>query len=398
MAYGQHPYGGGGEPSYQEVLQQNHALRQENENLRRRLARYESAVPQAGPTLAPHGGQYGGGVLPGADAKSCTSIFVGNLPEGSTDEQLNQICVNQGLTVVSVTKRPENRYGFVDFDSPKTAQKAVLTLDGQTPFHGTDVPLGVRLNTQDNKDRLKRTGTQAGFGQVPAKRDWGGSGRDCLSIFLGPILPTSTDEEVRQLIEPHTAALGNIQRITKPPGKAFAFVDFDTREAASAAVTALDGADHAGKRLGCRPNLPEFKTSGGGAQPQPGYGGYMQQQPALLYHGGGGYASPSPTPGDGRRITSTDNEEGCTSCFLGSIPPSDTDSVLHHFIAGAISPHAQVVKVSKQPGKAFAFIELDSPQSAAYCAQALDGQMYQGKPLACRLNLNRHKQPKQAAW
>ncbi|XP_034466675.1 RNA-binding motif, single-stranded-interacting protein 3-like isoform X2 [Hippoglossus hippoglossus] len=77
-----------------------------------------------------HGGGHGGGLM---EQLSKTNLYIRGLPPATTDQDLIKLCQPYGKIVSTKAILDKNTnqckgYGFVDFDSPAAAQKAVASL------------------------------------------------------------------------------------------------------------------------------------------------------------------------------------------------------------------------------------------------------------------------------
>uniref|UniRef100_A0A3B3TN87 RRM domain-containing protein n=1 Tax=Poecilia latipinna TaxID=48699 RepID=A0A3B3TN87_9TELE len=87
------------------------------------------APPSPG-TTGGGGGGHGGGLV---EQLSKTNLYIRGLPPATTDQDLIKLCQPYGKIVSTKAILDKNTnqckgYGFVDFDSPAAAQKAVASL------------------------------------------------------------------------------------------------------------------------------------------------------------------------------------------------------------------------------------------------------------------------------
>uniref|UniRef100_A0A6Q2ZD91 RRM domain-containing protein n=1 Tax=Esox lucius TaxID=8010 RepID=A0A6Q2ZD91_ESOLU len=93
-------------------------------------------APMAPPSPSPNNGHQGGGGGGGGcgvEQLSQTNLYIRGLPPGTTDQDLIKLCQPYGKIVSTKAILDKNTnqckgYGFVDFDSPAAAQKAVASL------------------------------------------------------------------------------------------------------------------------------------------------------------------------------------------------------------------------------------------------------------------------------
>eukprot|EP00756_Hemistasia_phaeocysticola_P001567 Hpha_TRINITY_DN11106_c0_g1::TRINITY_DN11106_c0_g1_i1::g.27960::m.27960 len=282
-----------------------------------------------------------------------------------------------------------NMYGGgavgISFARPEQARLALLY--DKEPLLGNT--LSVQLH--DDPSALKAGRPAAVVDVAPSHEE----ASSCQSVFLGPVPPDTTSEELRNLVEPQIASIGSITRITKNTGKGYAFLDFDSNATAQACVDLLNKQEIYGREVACRLNLQSYKE-GRGKQtptitvPQPapyGYAAAHHYNPYPVQSYGGPPKQIQVDPG----AHAADDEATCTSVFLGKVPPPETEDQIIHALMGMLGGQVQVQRVSKQTGKGFCFVEFDSPNSANQAVHLLDGRQYQQQSLVCRLNLNKHK-------
>lgn len=88
-------------------------------------------------------------------------IFVGNLPPKITREELESICTRYGNVLCSMVQK---NFGFVQFDSEETANKAAAALHGST-FKGNRITVRNAANRpkpKENQDNQGNQGHQSG--------------------------------------------------------------------------------------------------------------------------------------------------------------------------------------------------------------------------------------------
>nr|WJH19568.1 RNA-binding motif protein 4 [Euglena gracilis] len=268
-----------------------------------------------------------------AAAATCQSVFVGGIPPGFTEEQVQELFESYGpITKLEVKKG----YGFVDYSDP-TAAVAACCLDGFEVSPG--VKLGVRLNLPEHK-KGKADAIGAPLSLLKKSRP---ETATCTSVFVGALPPEATEAQVTALF----ASVGGVAAVHLKKG--FGFVEFASPAAAQAAC-ALDGTIVGSKAIAVRLNLPEHKTKSAVTVPAP-----------LLP------AVPVAAAGD------------CKSVFVGGLPPDAKETDLQHLFAFC----GPMERLSMK--KSYAFIDFLSPVSAQ-AACALDGYMFQGKPIGIRIN------------
>nr|WMV69934.1 RNA-binding motif protein 4/heterogeneous nuclear ribonucleoprotein R [Euglena gracilis]BDX17150.1 RNA-binding motif protein 4 [Euglena gracilis] len=265
-------------------------------------------------------------------AATCQSVFVGGIPPGVTEEQMQELFEAYGPIVKLEVKKG---FGFVDYSDPAAAV-AACCLDGFEVAPGTK--LGVRLNLAEHKKA-----TSANVPASLAKRPR--LDPTCTSVFVGALPPEATEAELIDLF----AGVGGLTTVDLKKG--FAFLEFASPATAQAAC-ALDGTIVGSRPIAVRLNLPEHKTKAAAAT-----------APASLLP-----AIPLVTPtGD------------CRTVFVGGLPPDAKETDLQHLFAFCGPMERLTMK------KSYAFVDFLSPVSAQ-AACALDGYIFQGKPIGIRIN------------
>jgi cold-inducible RNA-binding protein len=114
-------------------------------------------------------------------------------------------------------------------------------------------------------------------------------------LYVGNLSFDSTDEELRQLFEPHGTVESAKVATDRDSGRSrgFGFIEMTSDSEAEAAITALNGAQAGGRALIVNEARPKAPGSGGGGYGGGGYGGGRP--------GGGGGRNGNRRPGGGGR-------------------------------------------------------------------------------------------------
>jgi RNA recognition motif-containing protein len=131
---------------------------------------------------------------------------------------------NQAGGVVNVRRMEGRPFGFVEFESMDAAAAAVEQLSGQE-LDGNMVRI--------NLAQPKRGG--GGSREVVTESD---------TCFVGNIDGAVEEEDLEELFDEY-----DYSEIRMPPGKGFAFVSFETNEAAAKAQTECNGKELKGKAI-----------------------------------------------------------------------------------------------------------------------------------------------------
>jgi RNA recognition motif-containing protein len=91
-------------------------------------------------------------------------------------------------------------------------------------------------------------------------------------LYVGNLSYSVASEDLRRLFETYGAVTSAEVLIDRETGRSrgFGFVEMETEESAQAAIEALDGNDHEGRRLNVNESRP--RTEGGGPRSGGGYG------------------------------------------------------------------------------------------------------------------------------
>jgi len=170
-------------------------------------------------------GGKGGSGLPGTvagryTAATHTNVFVGNLNEGTTEEQLAKVFKAYGQvdSCVVMNKTTDKTYGFVEFSTIAEAQAAVAGLNGQSG-------LMVKFANNDNQPTPWEE-------TVPHS-----------NLFIGSLPQGMTDKQLRDACEKHGAVQSCSIKSEPEAERAFGFVKFTSVAGAKRAITALNDKD-----------------------------------------------------------------------------------------------------------------------------------------------------------
>lgn len=149
------------------------------------------------------------------DRGNTFKIFVGNLSDRTTGQELRQLFEEYG-TVVEADAVEGKNFGFVHMSTEDERKAAVEALNGHS-LHNREI--AVEMSTQ-RKSGTKRT-----------------------KIFVGNLHKDTTSSEIRELFEAH----GTVNEADVLSN--FAFVHMDSEDDARKAIESLDGTELHGLRL-----------------------------------------------------------------------------------------------------------------------------------------------------
>jgi len=172
------------------------------------------------------GGAGGDRAAPGAHS----NVFVGNLPDGTTQEALHQVFAVHGLVnSCSVMTKAGRTFGFVKYAAITSAARAIAALNGKA---------GWLVKFANNDACIPSTGPPRGG--VGASDDGkGGDIVDHTNVFVGGLAEGFTQERLQALFSPH----GKIKSclVSKKGDQTYGLVEFFTIREARAAVQQLSG-------------------------------------------------------------------------------------------------------------------------------------------------------------
>jgi hypothetical protein len=229
------------------------------------------------------GGRFG--ALPGSGSAELR-LFIGNLPDIVTQEQLVQFMSHYGPVVNShVMPTPTASgavCGFVEYGDPNHAKAAIQALDGKYSFPPRTSPLTVS------------------YARPRGREGWGAFTSGEAKLFLGNLPPDATTDEIRTLFAPFGNLLETfLIRKGSEPGNKGAFVRFADWSTAQPAMTTMHGKDFRGHRLIVKPaNTSATNPPPTAAPPAWDYAAYYQAW-AQYYAQMGypGYQPPAAPPG-----------------------------------------------------------------------------------------------------
>jgi len=234
-----------------------------------------------------------------------TNVFVKNLEESVTDEQMREQFEKYGTITSAVVMKDESGkskcFGFVNFEQPEQARAAVDALHGQKVFAGEKpVFCGKAEKKAKRETELRRQWEQRKAEQMAKYQG--------VNLYVKNLDDTIDDDKLRQNFSPFgTITSAKVMVDDKGNSKGFGFVCYSTPDEATRAVTDMNGkmilskpiyvALHQPKEVRraqlqaqnaqrAYPNVPRFPTS------------FPPQMPILYAPGPG--APPNQRPGPGQ--------------------------------------------------------------------------------------------------
>ncbi|TQB75768.1 hypothetical protein MPDQ_001732 [Monascus purpureus] len=299
----------------------------------------------------------GGYVRRAAPEPNKRALYVGGLDPRVTEDIMRQIFETTGH-VVSVKIIPDKNfnskgynYGFVEFDDPGAAERAMQTLNGRR-IHQSEI----RVNWAYQSNNANKEDTSSHF-----------------HIFVGDLSNEVNDEVLLQAF----SAFGSVSEarvmwdMKTGRSRGYGFVAFRERADAEKALSSMDG-----EWLGSRAIRCNWANQKG--QPS------ISQQQAMTAMG----MSPAgafghhhfPTHGvQSYDMVVQQTPQWQTTCYVGNLTPYTTQND----IVPLFQNFGYVLETRLQADRGFAFVKMDSHENAAMAICQLSGYNVNGRPLKC---------------
>ncbi|KAF2102715.1 hypothetical protein NA57DRAFT_31471 [Rhizodiscina lignyota] len=311
--------------------------------------------PMSGNVMSPTSA--GGFVRRAAPEPNKRALYVGGLDPRVTEEVLRQIFETTGH-VQSVKIIPDKNYqskgfnyGFVEYDDPGAAERAMQTLNGRR-IHQAEI----RVNWAYQSNNSSKEDTSNHF-----------------HIFVGDLSNEVNDEVLLQAF----SAFGGVSEarvmwdMKTGRSRGYGFVAFRDRAEAEKALSSMDG-----EWLGSRAIRCNWANQKG--QPS------ISQQQAMASMG----MTPTtpyghhhfPTHGiQSYDMVVAQTPQWQTTCYVGNLTPytAQTDLV------PLFQNFGYVTETRFQSDRGFAFIKMDTHENAAMAICQLNGYNVNGRPLKC---------------
>ncbi|KAL4951672.1 hypothetical protein BDW69DRAFT_169531 [Aspergillus filifer] len=312
--------------------------------------------PMSGNMVSPTSA--GGYVRRAAPEPNKRALYVGGLDPRVTEDILKQIFETTGH-VISVKIIPDKNqfnnkganYGFVEFDDPGAAERAMQTLNGRR-IHQSEI----RVNWAYQSNTTNKEDTSNHF-----------------HIFVGDLSNEVNDEVLLQAF----SAFGSVSEarvmwdMKTGRSRGYGFVAFRDRADADKALSSMDG-----EWLGSRAIRCNWANQKG--QPS------ISQQQAMAAMG------MTPTTPFGHHHFPTHGIQSYdmvvqqtpawqTTCYVGNLTPYTTQND----IVPLFQNFGYVIETRMQADRGFAFIKMDNHENAASAICQLNGYNVNGRPLKC---------------
>ncbi|KAI3769910.1 hypothetical protein L6452_01024 [Arctium lappa] len=179
------------------------------------------------------------------DKTKFTNVYVKNLSESTTDEELNKVFSEYGTVTSAVVMRDADGnskcFGFVNFENAEDAAKAVDALNGQK-FDNKEWYVGKAQKKHEREQELKQRFEQTMKEAVDKSQG--------LNLYIKNLDDTIDDENLKELFSPFgTITSFKVMRDPNGTSKGSGFVAFSTSEEASRALFEMNGKMVASKPL-----------------------------------------------------------------------------------------------------------------------------------------------------
>ncbi|XP_058457441.1 polyadenylate-binding protein [Malaya genurostris] len=172
----------------------------------------------------------------GEKAKLFTNVYVKNFGDELNDESLKEMFEQYG-TITShrvMTKESKSRgFGFVAFENPESAERAVQELNGKELNDGKILYVGRAQKKNERQMELKRR-----FEQLKMERLTRYQG---VNLYVKNLDDSIDDERLRKEFSPFGTITSAKVMLEEGRSKGFGFVCFSAAEEATKAVTEMNG-------------------------------------------------------------------------------------------------------------------------------------------------------------
>ncbi|XP_058001894.1 oligouridylate-binding protein 1 isoform X1 [Hevea brasiliensis] len=294
------------------------------------------SAPQIEPILS-------GNLPPGFDSSTCCSVYVGNIQPQVTEPLLLEVFSNAGsIEGFKLIRKEKSSYGFVDYFDHRSADLAIVTLNGRHLF-------GQPIKINWAYARSQREDTSGHF-----------------NVFVGDLSPEVTDAMLYACFSVcHNCSDARVMWDQKTGrSRGFGFVSFRSQQDAQNAINDLNG-----KWLGSRQIRCNWATKGASSNDD------KQISDAKSFV----------------ELTNEDDQENnddapennlqYTTVYVGNLSPEVTSVDLHkHFHALGVGT---IEDVWVQRDKGFGFVRYSTHTEAALAIQMGNARILCGNPIKC---------------
>ncbi|KAI9671422.1 MAG: hypothetical protein M1831_004331 [Alyxoria varia] len=299
----------------------------------------------------------GGTVRRAAPEPNHRTLYVGGLHPDVQEVLLKQIFETMG-PVVSVKIIPDKafatkgfNYGFVEYDDPTVAERAMNTLHGRQ-VQGNDI----RVNYAYQSNSATKEDTSNHY-----------------HIFVGDLSNEVNDEVLQQAFQSYGhVSEGRVMWDMKTGrSRGYGFVAFRDRGEAEKALARMDGEWLGSRAIRCnwanqkgQPSISQQQAMASmGLTPTSQFGHHQ-----FPTHGAGSY-----------QTVASQTPDWQTTCYVGNLTPYTTPGD----VVPLFQNFGMVTEQRFSADRGFAFIKLDSHDKAAMAICQLNGYVVNGRPLKC---------------
>lgn len=283
------------------------------------------------------------------------ALYVGGLDPRVTEDVLRQIFETTGhvqnVKIIPDKNAKGYNYGFVEYDDPGAAERAMQTLNGRR-VHQSEI----RVNWAYQSNTSNKEDTSNHF-----------------HIFVGDLSNEVNDEVLLQAF----SAFGSVSEarvmwdMKTGRSRGYGFVAFRERQDAEKALSSMDGEWLGSRAIRC--NWANQKGQPSIAQQQAMQAMGMTPTTPFGHHH-------FPTHGvHSYDMIVAQTPQWQATCYVGNLTPYTTQNDL----VPLFSNFGYVVESRFQADRGFAFIKMDSHENAAMAICQLNGYNVNGRPLKC---------------
>lgn len=169
--------------------------------------------------------------------KKYTNVYINNLDEGVSDEKFRELFSTCGTIKSAVVMKDEagksKGFGFINFETPEQAEKAVVDLNGKD-INGKNIYVGRAQKKAERESELKQK-----FEQIKMEHLQKYQG---VNLYIKNLEDDFDDDKLRGIFTGYgTITSAKIMRDNKGNSKGFGFVCFTSPEEATRSVTEMNG-------------------------------------------------------------------------------------------------------------------------------------------------------------
>ncbi|KAF2156590.1 hypothetical protein K461DRAFT_219666 [Myriangium duriaei CBS 260.36] len=311
-----------------------------------------SALSAGDAVLSPGGGS----VRRAAPEPNKRALYVGGLDPRVTEDVLKKIFETAGH-VQSVKIIPDKNakgynYGFVEYDDPSSADRAMNSLNGRR-VHNNEI----KVNWAYQSSTVSKEDTSGHF-----------------HIFVGDLSNEVNDEVLLQAF----STFGQVSEarvmwdMKTGRSRGYGFVAYRDRGEAEKALSSMDGEWLGSRAIRC--NWANQKGQPSFTQQQQMVS--MGMTPTTPFGGHHQFPAQGPQSYD---MVVQQTPQWQTTCYVGNLTPYTTQNDL----VPLFQNFGYVVETRFQSDRGFAFIKMDAHDNAAQAICGLNGYNVNGRPLKC---------------